>query len=157
MVMKNEICYRIFRIIFVVFLLVFLSFVRGNVQASYDGAKEIMKDMPEFVVTSIDNDYSLDGLSEKHKVQIKNVTTKSKDVSFMLNDGNGNFPYNYMNYEILKNNVSVKKGKVLSSGSLYKVNLKKNENSVYEIRFWIDHKDVNNLKSNIVSAKLSFV
>ena len=85
--MKNEIVYRVCRIILVIVFVVFFSMIRNNVKASYNEANTIIDNMPGFTVAELDNKIDKSsGLKEEHSVQIRNVSHKKQDVSFVLNN-----------------------------------------------------------------------
>lgn len=155
--MKKEIIYRIIRIIFVIVFVMCLSVVRNDVKASYERANEITKQMPNFVVTALDN--SIDkssGLKEEHSVNIKNISNDKQDVSFVLNNVNEDFPYDYMNYTIVKNNKVVKKGIIKENETLYKDNISSQKNNSYKIIFSISQNTINSLGHISTYAQISF-
>lgn len=156
--MKNEIIYRICRIILVIVFVVFFSMVRNTVKASYDEASTIIDSMPGFTVEELNNRVDKRyGLKEEHSVQIKNITHKKQDISFVLNNTNEEYPYNYMNYTILKNNTIVKQGIVKEEGVLYKTSITSNEDSVYKIVFNISQEDINALGGISTYAEFTFI
>lgn len=156
--MEKEIMFRLFRIIMVIVFVLILSVARNNVKASYDTANKIKNDMPSFVVTPVSNYVDMSsGFTEEHSVDIKNVTNTKQDVSFVLDDENGNYPYNYVTYTIMKDNQVVKKGVVIKDKVLYKDILLSNENNLYKIVFKVSQKTINNLGGISISAKISFV
>ena len=156
--MKREIMYRVCRIIFMIMLLLFVSFLRNDVQESYKVADSIISAMPSFVVTSLNNKVdNSSGLVEEHNVKIKNVSNTKKDISFVLNDTNESFPYDYLNYTITKNGTLVKEGIVHKNEPLYREKMSKNEISVYKIVFSMSKEDIYNLGGVSVSAKLAFI
>lgn len=155
--MKNEILYRVCRIILVLVFVLFLSMIRNNVKASYESANTVMENMPGFVVKSVSD--SIDkssGLKETHDIVIQNVSKKKQDVSFVLADVNGEYPYNYMNYTIIKNDKIVKKGIVKKNEALFNDKIGFNDNS-YKIIFSISQEDINYLGGVSISAQISFV
>lgn len=155
--MKKEIVYRIIRIIFVIVFVVCLSIVRNDVKASYERANEITKQMPNFVVTPLNN--SIDkssGLKEEHSVNIRNVSNDKQDVSFVLNNANEDFPYDYMNYTIVKNNKVVKKGIIKENETLYKDKISSQKNNSYKIIFSISQNTINSLGYISTHAQISF-
>lgn len=155
--MKNEILYRVCRIILVLVFVLFLSMIRNNVKASYESANTVMENMPGFVVKSVSD--SIDkssGLKETHDIVIQNVSKKKQDVSFVLADVNGEYPYNYMNYAIIKNDKIVKKGIVKKNEALFNDKIGFNDNS-YKIIFSISQEDINYLGGVSISAQISFV
>ena len=156
--MKKEIITRLFRIILVIIFVVFFSMVRNTVKASYDEASTIIDSMPGFTVEELDNriDKSF-GLKEEHSVQIRNISHKKQDVSFLLNNTNETYPYNYMNYTILKNNTIVKQGIVKEEGVLYKTSITSNEDSIYKIVLSISQEDINALGGISTYAEFSFI
>ncbi len=156
--MKKEIVFRMFRIVLVTVFLLFSLFLWKDANSNYESAKGIIADMPSFTVTSL-NSYvdTSNGLMEKHKVDIKNVSNGSKNISFVLNNVKEGFPYDYMNYTIIKNNKIMKKGIVKKGEPIYKEKLTKNENSVYTIVFSMSKEDVYNLGGVSVDAKLVFI
>ena len=156
--MKKDIVFRVFRIIFVISFLIFASFVRNDVNQNYENANKIIASMPSFTVTTL-NSYvdTSNGLMEKHEVEIKNVSNRSKNISFVLNNVNEGFPYDYMNYTIIKNNKVMKKGIVKKGKPIYKEKLTRNENSVFTIIFSMSKEDVYNLGGVSVDAKLIFI
>ena len=156
--MKKEIVYRILRIAFVIMFLLFVSFLRNDVQESYKVADAVVASMPSFVVTPLENKVDNDsGLVEEHSVEIKNVSNTKKSISFVLNDANEGFPYNYLNYTIVKDGKVVKEGIVHKDEPLYKDLLCKNENSIYKIVFSMSKEDIYSLGGVSVSAKLAFI
>ena len=156
--MKREIMYRIFRIVFVLLFLLFASFLRNDVQESYKSADNIIASMPSFVVTPLDNKVDSDsGLVEEHNVEIKNVSNTKKSISFVLNDTNEAFPYDYLHYTIIKDGTIIKEGIVRKNEALYKGKLSKNENVVYKIVFSMSEEDIHNLGGVSVSGKLAFI
>ena len=156
--MNKEIMFRLFRITLMIIFLLFVSFLRNDVKESYKSADNIIASMPSFVVTSLDNKVDNNsGLVEEHVVKIKNFANTKKDISFVLNDTNESFPYNYLNYTITKNDILVKEGIVHKNEPLYKEKLSKNESSVYKIVFSMTKEDIYNLGRVSVSAKLQFI
>lgn len=156
--MKNEIIYRLCRIILVIIFVLFFSMVRNNVKASYNEANAFIDSMPGFTVTELDNNIDKsNGLKEEHSVQIKNVSNKKQDVAFVLNNTNEAYPYNYMNYTILKNNTIVKQGIVKEEGVLYNTSISSNEDSVYKIVLNISQEDINALGGISTYAEFSFI
>lgn len=156
--MKNEIIYRLCRIILVIVFVVFFSMVRNTVKAKYNEANTIIDSMPGFIVEELNNSVDKSyGLKEEHSVQIKNVSHKKQDVSFVLNNTNESYPYNYMNYTILKNNTIVKQGIVKEEGVLYKTSITSNEDSVYKIVLNISQEDINALGGISTYAEFTFI
>ena len=156
--MKKEILYRVFRIILVILLVVFFSMIRNNVKISYDKANTIINGMPGFTVTqvgdSIDKSY---GLREEHSVKIKNVVHKKQNVSFVINNTNEAFPYNYMNYTIMKDNKVVEEGIIKEEGTLYRATIDKNEDSIYKIILTMSRDDINALGGISTYAEFTFI
>ena len=156
--MKNEILYRMFRIIFVIAFVTCLSILRNNVAASYQEASEIANQMSSIIVTPIsDNIDKSSGLTEEHIVDIKNVSNKKKDVSFILSDTNDDFPYNYINYTILKNNTVVKQGIITKNSILYKTTINSRQENTYKIVLNVSQEDIIMLGGVSISAQISFV
>ncbi len=156
--MKKEILYRVFRIIFVIVFVMFFSMIRNNVKASYEDANKIINNMPGFTVTQVDNNIDKScGLREEHSVEIKNVIHKKQDVSFVLNNTNDAFPYNYMNYTIMKDNKVVKEGIIKEEGTLYKATIDKNENSIYKIILTMSQDDIIALGGISTYAEFTFI
>ena len=156
--MKKEIMYRIFRIIFVIMFLLFVSFLRNDVKESYKMADSSISSMPSFVVNSLgDKVDNSSGLVEEHNVEIRNVSNAKKNISFVLNDTNEGFPYDYLNYTIIKDGKVIKEGVVHKNEVLCKDKLSKNEDSVYKIVFSISQEDIYKLGGVSVSAKLAFI
>ena len=156
--MKKEIAYRVFRIILVIIFVVFFSTVRNSIKASYTEASTIIDSMPGFTVVELDNNIDKStGLREEHTVQIKNVSHKKQDVSFVLNNTNDAFPYNYMNYTIVKNNKVVKSGLIRKDEVLYKDEIKANINNSYKIILNISQEDINALGGVSISAQILFI
>ena len=156
--MKKEILYRVFRIILVIIFVVFFSMIRNNVKASYDKAGVIMDSMPGFTVTQVDDNIDKScGLKEEHSVQIKNVIHKKQNVSFVLNNTNDAYPYNYMNYTIMKDDTIVKKGIIKEEGTLYKATIDKNEDSIYKIILTMSQDDINALGGISTYAEFTFI
>ncbi len=156
--MKNEIMYRVCRIILVIVFVVFFSMIRNNVKASYNEANAIINNMPGFTVAELDNKIDKSsGLKEEHSVQIRNVSHKKQDVSFVLNNTNEAYPYNYMNYTILKNNTIVKQGIVKEEGVLFKTTINSNEDSTYKIVLNISQEDINALGGISAYAEFTFI
>ena len=154
--MDKEIKKRIIRIIIVSLFLIILSISRNNVKESFEQANELLKEMPTFIVTQLDSNYY--NLGEEYKVEIKNVSTGKEKVSFVLNSTSENsIPYNYMNYEIIKNDISVKQGIVKTDGVIYKDTISKNAINTYKIKFWIEEEKIKFLDKNEISAQLLFV
>ena len=156
--MKKEIMYRVFRIVFMIMFLLFISFLRNDVQESYKGADSIIDSMPSFVVTSLENKVNNDsGLVEEHNVKIKNVSNAKKSISFVLKDTNEGFPYNHLKYTIIKDDTIIKEGIVRENVPLYKGKLARNESSIYKIVFSMSKEDIYTLGGVSVSAKLQFI
>lgn len=156
--MKKEIFYRVFRIILVILFVVFISNVRNSVKQNYDAAGGIIDSMPKFVVTSLDN--SIDksnGLLEEHSVKIKNTSNKKENITFLLKDENGSFPYGYMNYTIIKDGHPIQNGVVTENDVLYSTVLSKGEDSVYKIIFSIKKEDIYSLGGVSTSAEIVFI
>lgn len=155
--MKKELIYRLVRItIVLVFLFVFSS-VRADVKAKYDAAHEYINSMPSFVVTELDSNTSKEyGLRQEHIIELKNVTSKKQDVSFVIQNANSEFPYGYLNYTVLKDGKVVKTG-VVTDNTLFKTNLSGNETSIYEIVFTMDMEDIYYLGGLSMSCELVFV
>lgn len=156
--MKKEIIYRIIRITFVIVFVMVLSIIRNDVKASYERANEITKQMPSFVVTPLNN--SIDkssGLKEEHSVNIKNISNDKQDVSFVLNNTNEDFPYDHMNYTIIKNDKIVKKGIIKENEVLYKDEISSQNNNSYKIIFSISQNTINSLEHISTYAQISFI
>lgn len=156
--MKNEIIYRIFRIILVIVFVMSLSYLRNNTVNNYALADSMMNSMPHFKVTELDNniDHTY-GLREEHSIKIENYSRTKQDVSFVLQDDNNTFPYNYMNYTILKDNNIVKTGTVRKNEILYKTTIDSKDADTYKIIFSISQEDINILGGISISAKISFI
>ena len=156
--MKKEILYRVFRIIFVILFVMFFSVIRNNVKANYDDANKIINNMPGFTVTSIENNIDKScGLREEHSVEIKNVVNKKQEVSFILQNTNDAFPYNYMNYTIMKDNKIVKEGIIKEEGTIYKATISSNEDSIYKIILTISRDDIIALGGISTYAEFTFI
>ena len=156
--MKKEILYRVFRIILVISFVAFFSMIRNNVKASYEDANKIINSMPGFTVTQIDNNIDKScGLKEEHSVEIKNVMNKKQNISFILQNTNEAFPYNYMNYTIMKDNKVVKEGIIKEEGTIYKATIDKNEDSVYKIILTMSRDDIIALGGISTYAEFTFI
>ena len=156
--MKKEILFRLFRIVFVIVFVVLATTLRNNVQASYKKASQITEQVPNFVVTELNNQVDQSkGLKEEHSVNIKNISNTKQEVSFVLNNTNKNFPYNYMSYTILKNNKVVKEGIIKENKELYKDEISYGKNNSYTIVFNLSKETINTLGSISTSAQLQFI
>ena len=156
--MEKEIIYRVVRIVIVSVFLVFFSFLRQDVKERYDEANSLMEKMPGFVVTEVDSNVSNNnGLKEKHRVRIKNVSGKKQNVSFVIKNVNDSFPYDYLNYSVLKNGKIISKGLVTSDDVFYTEKISIRENSIYEIIFSIDLETIYELGGVSMSGVLEFI
>lgn len=156
--MKKEILYRVFRIFLIICFVTFLSILRNNVSASYQSASKITNQMSSIIVTPVSNNIDKSsGLTEEHIVDIKNVSNKNKDVSFVLSDTNDSFPYEYMNYSILKNNIVVKQGVIKENNILYTETIDSHKENTYKIVLNISQEDIITLGGVSISAKISFI
>ena len=156
--MKKDNVHRIFRIVITTIFLVVATFLRNDVAANYEAAEKVMASMPSIAVTSLSSDVDTsNGLIEKHDIEIKNVSNGKKDVTFVFKETNDNFPYNYLNYTIIKNGKTVKKGIVKKDNVLYKEKMSINEDNIYTIILSITRDDVYNLGGVSISGKLAFI
>lgn len=156
--MKKEIIYRVFRIILVIVFVMCLSIARNDVKASYERANEITKQLPNFIVTPLNNTIDTSsGLKEEHSVSIKNISNNKQNVSFVLNNTNEYFPYDYMNYTIIKNNKVVKTGVIKENETLYKDEISSQKNNSYKIIFSISQNTINSLEHISTYAQISFI
>jgi len=156
--MKKEILFRLFRIILVIVFVALLSAARNNVMNNYALANSIMNTMPRFKVTEIDNNIdSTYGLKEEHSIKIENYSRTKQDVSFILKDTNDSFPFDYMEYTILKNNSIVKTGIVRKNETLYKTTIDSKAIDMYNIILSMNQEDINALGGVSISAQISFV
>lgn len=156
--MKNEIIYRLFRIVLIVVFVIFLSFIRNNTANNYALANSMMNAIPGFKVTQLDSNIDhTNGLKEEHKIKIENYSKTKQDVSFVLKSTNDSFPYDYMSYTILKDNSIVKTGIVRKNEILYKTTIDKKDADMYKIILSITQEDINTLGGVSISAQISFI
>lgn len=155
--MKNELLFRLVRIVLVIIFVIFLSVIRNNVKASYESAETIMNNMPGFLVKSIgDSVDKSSGLREEHDIIIQNVSKKKQNVSFILDASNDGFPYEYTNYTIIKNGTVVKTGVVRKNEILFKDKIGFDYNS-YKIILNISQESINYLGGVYMDAQISFI
>ncbi len=156
--MKKDIIYRLIRIVLVFIFLVVFSTVRADVKERYDAAQKYMDSMPTFIVTELGSNTSKEyGLRQEHSIEVKNVTSKKQNVSFVIKNTNEEFPYDYLNYTILKDGEVVKTGVVTTNNSLYEAELVGNETNVYDIVFTMDMEDIYSLGGVSMSCEIEFI
>ncbi len=155
--MKKDIIFRLVRVTIILVFLIVFSYLRADVKARYDAAQKYIDSMPTFVVTELGSNTSKEfGLRQEHTIELKNTTSKKQNVSFVIKNANDTFPYEYLNYTIIKNGKSVKTG-VVTNNTLYDVELSGNEKSVYDIVFTMDMEDINSLGGVSMSCDITFV
>ena len=96
-------------------------------------------------------------LKEEHSIKIENYSRTKQDVSFILKDTNDSFPFDYMEYTILKNNSIVKTGIVRKNETLYKTTIDSKAIDMYNIILSMSQEDINALGGVSISAQISFV
>lgn len=132
--------------------------IRNNVKANYNEANAIMNSMPGFKVTELNNNIDKEyGLREEHCIKIENISNKKQIVSFVLKNTNKEFPYNYMNYSIVKNNNIVKEGILRNEGIFYETSISSNEDDIYTIILSISQEDINALGGITTYAEFTFI
>ena len=125
---------------------------------NYALADSIMSTIPSFKVTELDNNIDhTNGLREEHSIKIENYSRTKQDVSFILKDTNDSFPFDYMEYTILKNNSIVKTGIVRKNETLYKTTIDSKAIDMYNIILSMSQEDINTLGGVSISAQISFV
>lgn len=156
--MNKEIIYRLCRIVLVIVFVVFFSFIRDNTINNYALADSMMSTILHFKVTQLDSNIDrTNGLKEEHIVKIENYSKTKQDISFILKDDNNSFPYNYMNYIIVKDNSIVKTGIIRKNEILYKTTIDSKDIDMYNIILSISQEDINTLGGVNISAQISFV
>ena len=155
--MKKDIIFRLFRIAIVLIYLIAFSTVRADVKARYDEAFKYMESMPSFVVTELGSNTSKsNGLRQEHTFEIKNTASKKKDISFVIQNENTDFPYNYLHYSIVKDGVVIDSG-VVDSNIIYSGVISDNEKSIYSIVFTMTSEDIYTLGGVSMSCEIAFV
>lgn len=148
--MKNEVLYRIFRIVIVIIIFFIMTLWVNDVNKSYDKAYEVQN----YILNSLqvkqlssnidrtDNVGNVSKSSDGFRLELKNTTSKDRDITFIakdaVSDSDLRIDYKYVNYQIICDGVVVKEDVMNNDGILYKTILKKNSKNVYEIKFWIN-------------------
>lgn len=149
--MDKEICYRLFRIILVVFIFLCFIFLREVVKESYVEANEIENNMNNSLVMEkvvyLENevDDSLKYYSYSFKVTNDSSILKKGDIVFSSDEF-----LKQIKYQVLKDNKVLKNGSLKEDDILYSLNLNAKSSGIYEVRFLIDENDnIDNLNGKI--------
>lgn len=168
--MKNEVLFRVVRIILVILFLMVASSVRNVTKESYEEADKIKESLSASlqVVKLADGNIIGTPLSDEEAVQnkgykIKITNSSDKDKTFTLalinnlKNKEESISYSDIRYQVKKNNKVVITSNLSENGYLYNDILNSYDVCDYEIKFWIDE-DVNiNLDGKTFSSKIAII
>lgn len=169
--MKREICYRLFRILFVILIFFTFTYLRYDVKGNYDEAYR----MQDYLINSlqikeISNPISREGefpnsddegsLNDGYVLEVSNSSFKERDVTFLLENTiskDESIDNKYVRFQILCNDEVIKTSTVSDDGVLYKTILFPGDKKIYEIKFWIEEGSYDAVVGKKFSAKMILI
>lgn len=137
--LDKEVRYRIFRIVLVIFILVFLTFLRESVKESYVEAKEIESSLENSLVLKEVSSYQEDNFKDNkgfvYEIKVINNSFVDRDVALMFEVLDEESYYKSINYQIIENNEVLKIDTLGQGEVLWDFQLSGNSNHIYKIKF----------------------
>ena len=168
--MKNEVLFRVFRIILVILFLLVVSSVRNVTKESYEEAYGIMESLTASLQVVKISDGHMIGAPVSDNEAIKNdglkikVTNNGKgDKTFtiaLINKFKNNeesISYSDIRYQVEKDDKVVVTGNLSENGYLYNDTLKPSSACYYEIKFWIDEDVDITLNGETFSSEIAII
>lgn len=144
--MDREVCYRLFRIVLVLFILAVLSFLRTGVQESYVEAREIENSLinPLVMEEVSSNDLIINNDDYwSYKFKISNNSSLNKKALLVFRSGDTIS----INYQVLEENKILKTGNLEDDNVLSSLEIESNSYVIYEVRFFVN--DNNSSKQSL--------
>lgn len=160
--MKKEIIYRLVRIMLALFILITFTLMRENTKESYEQIEKSNL-LNNFQITNLTNvinqkEEKQENEKNSYTFQIKNMETKPRKITFKIeNNGETQVNNKYVKYQIIKDNKEVITASINDEQILYEETIQKFTTHTYEIKFWIETNQINNLEGESFNAKLKII
>ncbi|MDO4369418.1 MAG: hypothetical protein Q4C29_02670 [bacterium] len=158
--MKKEVIFRFFRIFLVILFFFVLSYFRNNIMTSYEIRDDLDKSV-EVSYFTYDTNYNKSPCSDEegmkgagYRIGISNSDDKERSISFILDElkYDYSYGYEYLKYQILKNDKALFTDNISENLVLYNTLLDGNSYDIYEIKFWVSE----NAPKSVLGKNFSF-